>query len=62
MRTYTLDSSYYKNFHCYGYLADIEKYVKEIDRLRDLSNKDSLTGLFNKQYTTTFTKQMIELA
>lgn len=60
--TYTLESLYYKNYHCYGYLTDIEKYVREIDRLTDLSNKDSLTGLFNKQYTTSYAKQMIELA
>ncbi len=62
LTTFTLESSYYSNFHCYGYLTDIDKYVKEINRLTDLSNKDSLTGLFNKQYITSYANQMIDLA
>lgn len=60
--TYVLESSYKNCNHILGYFRNIDTYAKEIEKLTNIANKDSLTGIFSKQVIQNKVKETIEAA
>lgn len=58
--SYVLESSYKNDEHVLGYFRDIDSYAREIEKLTNIANKDSLTGIYAKQVIKNKIKDLLD--